>query len=163
MFTNYVKQRFYYRGTVLWNSLKSTVTGTVTLLSFRTCYDLNSWFFVFVILLLFVVCVLFSYVFFFVECIKISLLYVWPGLNWKSVLLTGLPYNYNYNYTSAHFHHCQLYRPPVLSTVFMKPPSTWTRQPFSSSSFKGIFLKCDKAHIAHISIYLFIGWFAHHY
>ena len=51
----------------------------------------------------------------------------------------------------------------VLSTVFMKPPSTWTRQPFSSSSFKGIFLKCDKTHIAHIFIYLFIGWFARHY
>ena len=95
VFTNYGKRSFYYRGTVLWNTLKSTVTGAVALSSFRTCY-LNSWFFVFVVLLLFVVCVLFSYVFLFIVCIIISLLYVCPGLHWKSVLLSVLPYNYNY-------------------------------------------------------------------
>ena len=38
VFTNYGKRSFYYRGTVLWNSLRSTVTGAITLSSFRTCY-----------------------------------------------------------------------------------------------------------------------------
>ena len=57
VFTNYGKQSFYYWGIVLWNTLKSTVTGAVTLLPFWNCY-LNSCFSVFVILLLFVVSVL---------------------------------------------------------------------------------------------------------
>ena len=38
VFTNYGKRSFYYRGTVLWNSLRSTITGAITLSSFRTCY-----------------------------------------------------------------------------------------------------------------------------
>ena len=41
VFTNYGKRSFYYRGTVLWNNLKSTVTEAATLLSFRNYY-LNS-------------------------------------------------------------------------------------------------------------------------
>ena len=40
-FINYGKRTFFYRGTVLWNNLKSTVTGAATLLSFRN-YFLNS-------------------------------------------------------------------------------------------------------------------------
>ena len=41
VFTNYGKRTFFYRGTVLWNNLKSTVTGAATLSSFRNYY-LNS-------------------------------------------------------------------------------------------------------------------------
>jgi len=41
VFTNYSKRSSYYRGTVLWNNLKSTVTVVAILLSFWNCY-LNS-------------------------------------------------------------------------------------------------------------------------
>ena len=42
VFTNYGKQSIiYYGGTVLWNNLKSSVTGAATLFSFRNYY-LNS-------------------------------------------------------------------------------------------------------------------------
>ena len=41
VFINYGKRTFFYRGTVLWNNLKSTVTGAATLSSFRNYY-LNS-------------------------------------------------------------------------------------------------------------------------
>ena len=41
VFTNYGKRTFFYRGTVLWNNLKSTVTGAATFSSFRNYY-LNS-------------------------------------------------------------------------------------------------------------------------
>jgi len=42
VFTNYGKQSFYYRRTILWSNLKSTVTGAATLLSFQIIFYLNS-------------------------------------------------------------------------------------------------------------------------